>query len=506
MKKLSSTLFIFLCCYVTIFAQKTDTVNTKKTTDYFLHFEQQINPSIILLPFFIEQKGEKTKINSFFKLSEGDYFSPFGLSKGKGLFFDVLTLQKVHKWYLKGAFEYNNSFFAKSHILLSDYGSLINSPLFLFQQKSGVFNIQNYHFKTMVARAFFDEKINLGLRFNYSGRSLYRRSDIRNNQQSLNLNSALGIGYNLNKNTILGIDFGLDYSKTSPNLSKKYNHPVDDTLYRHYMNIGFGTIDYAAVYKYKIIRLIPSLTFTLSQKTDKGEKTIRLSAKNEKNEWTDLNIKKTSLDDKPFLYKALIFESDLFFKFIAHKRIFISKMRAMYKRGNTWRKVSNQGVYSPAVVQEYLNINVGLAYFLGASFVRKIGIDFSTFAHQMKDLNYVSSMQLSEFKIMSDISFSYSATEKLSFGLDLGGTFSANLTNQSNKGVLDNTAFYHSVYLPYMDYYGNSHYGWSSKWYLRYKKQLISTLFIETNYQEPLRKSKTKDYFYTLKFGVTILI
>lgn len=506
MKKLKSTLVVFLCCFASVFGQKTDSTKIYKTNDYFLYFEQQINPSAILLPSFIEEKGEQTKLNSFFKLSGGDYFSPFELSKEKGLFFDILTLQKVRKWYLKGAFEYHNSFFSKSHILLSDYGSLVHSPLFLFQQKSAVFNIQNYHFKTTVARLFFDEKINLALRFNYLGRSLYRRSDIRNNQPSLHLNTALGIAYNLNKNTIFGVDFGLDYRKTSPNLSKKYIHSVDDTLYRHYMNVGFGTIDYAATYKYRIIALMPNVIFTLSHKNEKNEKIIRLSVKNEKNEWTDLSIKKIHLNDKPFLYKMLSVESDLFFKFIANKRIFITKMKTMYKRGHTLRKISNQAVYTPVAVQEYLNIKAGFAYFPRSFFVKKIGIDFSTFYHQMDDLNYISSMQLSEFKLMPDIVFSYSATKKLSFGLDLGGVFSTNLINKGNKGVLDNTAFYHSVYLPYIDYYGNSYYGWSSKWYLKYKKELISTLFVETNYRKPLKKLKGNNYFYALKFGIKILI
>lgn len=507
MKKLKSTLVVFLCCFASVFGQKTDSTKVYKTNDYFLYFEQQINPSAILLPFFIDEKGLQTKINSFFKLSEGDYFSPFELSKGKGLFFNVLTLQKVRKWYLKGAFEYSNSFFDKSRILLSDYASLINSPLFLFQQKSATFNIQDYHFKTTVSRLFFDEKINLALRFNYLGRSLYRRSDIRNNQQSLKLKSALGVAYNLHKNIIIGADFGLDYRKTEPNLSKKYTHQIDDTAYKHFMSIGFGTVDYAPNYKYKVINLIPIITFTLSQKKENIEKIIRLSVKNEKEEWTDLKIKKTILNNKPFFYDALTLEGDLFLRIKTNKRTYITKMQGTYKKGKTFRKISNQGSKTLSGIQQYLKIKTGVSFLPNkSSFVKKIGFDFSVFSHQMKDLNYMSSMQLGQFNISSDVDFLYSATKNLSLGLYLQGVFSSNFENKKNKGILNNTAFYHSVYVPYADYYGNSYYEFVGRCYLNYKKQLISTLFVETNYQKPLKKLKGNNYFYAVKFGITILI
>ncbi len=212
-------------------------------------------------------KQEKTIITTACKIKKGDFCSPLATRDRKGGTFEASSFLSLSKWKLYGDFYYQNIFSEKTLLKLGGFDDDLNNPLFFIQKKSSPSQLISYIFKTIASRNIFDDKTYAGLKFYYEGGSFYKKSDWRNTQHLLKLTIGISIGRELPNNFTIGLDVLFCKDKTKPSLSSVYQHAYDDEHYKHYISVGFGSLEQKPAYSFEINTLLPQLLFFLEKKT-----------------------------------------------------------------------------------------------------------------------------------------------------------------------------------------------------------------------------------------------
>lgn len=264
-------------------------------------FQKNRSTTSLLMP----KNYKKTEANINYFYSNGDYFSPLDLGNKKGLDVKIQSILTLKSWNLYGKVNYTNFYASKSYSALMYPVSYLENPLFIFQNHSSNWNIQDYKFEVLGNRYLDREmKWNIGFNAVYDGVLTFKRTDVRNEQTRLNIVLTSGIGYQLNDRWKIALDLGMKLSKTIPQLSIIYNHPSNDVHYNNYVNLGMGSMLLSSGTKYKIKDVVPKMVINITHDNSYKQERFASSILYNLENWQNINLRSSKIDNKVHSFKS----------------------------------------------------------------------------------------------------------------------------------------------------------------------------------------------------------
>ncbi len=382
---------------------------------------------------------DTTSVALSYKVQRGDLFSPISVSGIKGGTFTTSSFLKVSKWNLYGSFHYENLFSDKSNAILSAFHSEF-SPIFLFQNKSTSSQVISYIFSTVASRNIFNKSMYLGLIFDYEGGSFYRKTDLRNTQNLLKIKTGLSLGKELNDTWTVGLDILVDWKKTKPTLSSIYQHGYDDTTYKHYMSIGFGTVDEKPGYSFDVKTFEPSAVFFVSNSTDKFEHQMHLKGAFSSCVWENKLIKDVLKFNKPYKYEQITFSADYLTKIKLSSGMLSSFFGVVFSKGDSYWQENNRINYLQAYWNKKMTMDYSLNYEKKTGFLRRAEIKTSMLIRSIRDKNYGNKLAYNKLHTTINTSFCLIPRSRLKPILTLGCEISRllNIEKEEHASVSNN--------------------------------------------------------------------
>ncbi len=433
----------------------------------------------------------KTTIATAFKMQKGDFCSPLTARDTKGGIFETSAFLSLSKWKLYGHFYYHNLFSEKSLLLLSDFNNNPDNPIFFMQKKSSPTQTIMYTFNTFASRKIFDKKTYLGLKLYYEGGSFYKKTDWRNTQHLLKLTAGVGIGRELPNRMLLGLDILINANKTKPTLSSIFQHGYDDELYKHYINLGFGTLEEKPRYSFEVQTLSPAFSLFLQKKNARATHTWRIKGQKSACIWKDLLIKDAKQFNKPYKNTQQTISVDYLLKITRTNTIWNNLLKIKYLHSKTFWQEDNRTKYSQTAWSKKITVSNTLFYHQNFGFWRDAKFQTLLYSRKIRDKNYGN--KLSYNKLTFDIQNSFSL-EKLHLP-DSKLTLGIAYTNLLNSKKIEKASL-SNQFMPlagdnFVNYWIASSINYSAKIDYKINKKNDWHLFASSSYSKKLNTKNT---------------
>ncbi len=451
-------------------------------------------------------RPNKISIATAYKMQKGDFCSPLRARDTKGGVFETSAFLSLSKWKLYGLFYYHNLFSEKSLSLLSAFNDAPKTPIFFMQKKSSPTQTILYAFNAFASRKIFDDKTYLGLKLYYEGGTFYKKSDWRNTQHLLKLTGGISIGRELPNAMTIGIDILMNADKTKPSLSSVYQHGYDDEQYKHYINIGFGTLEQQPRYSFEVQTLSPVFSLFLQKDNGKTTHTWRIKGQKATCIWKDLLIKDTRLFNKPYKNEQLRFSADYLLKVSEKEFVWHNLARINFLQGKTFWQEDNRTNYSQTAWTKKIMLSNTLVCSRKVGFWREAQFQAGLFSRKIRDKNYGNKLNYS--KLILDLQNSFSLKKLLLSESKL--TLGIAYTNLLNSKKIENASlskqFMSLIGNDFVDYWRAESIGYSAKFDYKISKKKDSHLFVSTSYLQKLSTEKMvqPSSLFTVLLGMKI--
>ncbi len=447
-------------------------------------------------------RQDKTTIVTAYKMQKGNFCSPLATRDKKGGAFETSSFLALSKWKLYGDFYYGNMFSEKSLLKLGAFDDDSNNPLFFIQRKSSPSQTISYIFKTIASRKIFDDKTYLGLEFDYEGGSFYKKLDWRNTQHILRLTAGISIGRELADRTI-GLDILMNINKTKPNLSSVYQHGYDDKIYKHYISVGFGSLEQRPSYSFEIKTLSPKISLFLQQKQDKTEHIWRIKGSISSCVWKDVLIKDIHQFDKPYKNKQFVVSTDYLLKIQQNKLSWSNFFKINYLKGDSFWREENSPSYAKASWNKNLTITYTLYCEQKVGFWRKAKFQTIFQSRRLRDKNYGNKFSYSKLNFKLDGNFIL----KKDTSLTLGIAYTKLLSHKKSKNAILTNQFMSLVGNDFINFWTAESLAFKTKIDYRINKKKNWYLFVLASHFKRLHSEQKSEqnYLSTVLLGMKFI-
>lgn len=448
-------------------------------------------------------KKNATTVEASYIMQEGDFFSPLASGKYKGGQFKTSSFLSLNKWQLHGIFHYQNTFSDKSKFKLSAFTEQEN-PLFLIQKKDSPSQTISYKFNTFAARKIIDDKTYLGMKLYYKGGSFYKKSDLRNTQNLLSITSGVGIGRKFNSNITAGVDFALKWKKTKPSISSVYQHGVDEAQYKHYMNVGFGTLVKNPGFSFDVKTISPSLILFLTKEKSNIQQTFHSTLAFSSCVWKDLLVKDANLFNKPYKYEDKHIGIRYALKLKNRPTEWGHSLAIAYTKGESFWQEENRDSYSQASWNKKFALGYSISIEKQNSILQHLEIN-TIFTHKStRDKNYSTKVTYATLAPQVKAGFSFSPQSPNSSKLNLSAQYTQTLTENISIKALFSNNFMSLVGNQLIDYWTADKIDLNATFSYPISRKKNTRLFTSAHYLKPLntKEQYEKKQLYAFQIGI----
>lgn len=399
---------LFLLFNVTTFFSQKSLSDSAIERDFQLHFFENYNKQI---PTLINQANilKFSYGKASYLYAEGELKHPQDYKKQNGFNFQTASLAPLENtnWTLYGSLEYLNTRNEGVETNLSYEIYDYNSPYYFFQKKTGFWNHQNYNFSVISANKI-SPKLSLGAQLNYSTNFYYRKSDTRNDKQSLTMQGKFSGTYKIAENHFLSASLGTSFFKKQSNFVNKFKENKTDMIYKIYFNTGLGSYrkDFSDENQSPSAnKIIYQAQLHWGCKKQDYDIAILSSTKFGEEKWTDRRVFRVAENNILSRYQIFNQNISLFFNKNTNKNQISFNITGSYLKGEGRIKERNSDKYNfNFITTQYDFKAIGDILFTKKT-LNGLGFNIAYINKKQQDNNYV--YQLNNQHIQSEIHFGF---------------------------------------------------------------------------------------------------
>ena len=321
--------------------------------------------------------------------AEGTLRHPQDYKAQRGIRLKTASLASLKKtnWTFYGSFEYLNT--SKENVENNlTYGvRAYDSPYYLFQNTSGLWEHQNYNFSVSAVNQV-NTRLSLGGDLNYSTHLYYRKVDTRNELTALKIEGSLSASYQFTPKQVLSVALRAGFFKTDSELRNKFPENNTELTANRYLNAGLGSYIKNIEQGFETKRNTPGVQLHWYGKYDHWDISVQSTTKVGREAWTDNSILREEQNNVLTKYN---FTSQqirvLYNKYYKRKQLMMS-IAAEYLKGdgNIWE--ANLSDYYKNFLTERYEIEAQAEILFQDQLVNKIGLKAKFYNREQLDLNY----------------------------------------------------------------------------------------------------------------------
>ncbi len=356
-------------------------------------------------------------------ITNGKLHSPIEPDGQKGLTISTESIlhQQKSGWSFSGKFEYGIDITDSLRSTLSYNKRPNGSPSMYFCiAPAQRWEIQHYALEATASKKL-GTNWSAGIQIKYVGGKQFRKTDVRNDQTSLDINIDAGATGLFGKNMLSA---GLSYErhKEKPNFSRAYNSGADWFIY---LMTGLGTQLTGLENEPSWRQNVPGIYIGWGRRGDRNRLNTRYLFSYGEDCWKNEARQSASKQSKMTKYHFIrhtISLTDILTMNCGGRMIFDGSVSFISGNNSNWNNTTKQFIDNYSVITA--DGNIGVRYVNSRSWFRKAGIDANLNGENRHDKNYDS--KLNDISLDSDIFASFGLTiGKADISLDVcGGVFS----------------------------------------------------------------------------------
>jgi hypothetical protein len=326
-----------------------------------------------------------------YNYSDGGLKHPQDYKKHNGFELATSSLAplKGTDWVLYGSLRYVNYRDEQVETNLSYRINEHNSPYYLFQKRTGLWNHQNYGFE-VVGMNKIDEVWSIGGALTYDTHLYYRKSDTRNEGVALDIETSLSVGFTHGSHTVAAtMDFG--FLKTDASLGNKFPINNRDSEYNVYLNGGLGTYKKISgnSHNFETERVLPELRLQWLGKKGGNEFSVVSETRFGAEKWINRNANRLDQNNElgrySFVHKNFSF---WYAKFWDTGNMLTLKLDGGYLDGESEFLNETTGVYLSNYTSDRMELGFSADFYNRRSLISGIGLSMDYTANGRFDRNY----------------------------------------------------------------------------------------------------------------------